>query len=74
MLQLRFSVYRLGENIISRIMSLSAYTRLCQWVNNIYKLNYDKLIEIQFITYLVKYGTYESHLSSHDHLDNVYSQ
>ncbi len=41
---------------------------------NMYKLHYVKLIEIQFITYLVKYGTYESHLSSHDHLDEVYSQ
>ncbi len=38
-----------------------------------YKLNYDKSIEIQFITYLGKYGTYESHLSSHNHLDNVFS-
>ncbi len=36
-----------------------------------YKLNYDKIIEIQ--TYLVKYGTYESHLYSHDHFDNIYS-
>ncbi len=32
-----------------------------------------KSIEIQFVTCLVKYGTYESHLSSHDNLDDVFS-
>ncbi len=50
--------------LFQKIYVTHTYHLLCNTIN----------ILDMIITYFVKYYTYESHLSSHDHLDILYAQ